>query len=104
MDFTNTTSDAAADDDDLIARLPSTGAVMFRSRRPALQKLRNQSDDLAWRPASNAALPIDALLKRTNGKPSRITPRAPETEAEPRFGLFKTVSAMRDRSGYRLRP
>lgn len=104
MDFTNTASDAVADDDDLLARLPSTGAVMFRSRRPALQQLRCQTADLTWRLANSPVLPIDALLRRTNDKSCRITPRAPEVEVEPRFGLFKTVSAMRDRSGYRLRP
>lgn len=104
MDFTNTALDAAPEDDDRVALLPSTGSAIFRSRRPALQQLRNETTDLVWCQANALTLPLDTLLKRTNGKRCRITPIAPDTNQEPRFGLFKTVSAMRDHSGYRLRP
>jgi len=63
-----------------------------------------QTADCALQPATVAIQPIDALVKRTSDTTARITPRNPETDSEPRYGLFKTVSAMRSQQGYRLRP
>ena len=104
MDFNNSTDGAAVDNADDLPFVPAAKKAVFRSRRAAHLILRTQTAEMALIAADHVPIPIDALLKRTNGKTARITPRLPGAEPEPRFSLFKTVNAMRGQSGYRLRP
>ncbi len=102
MDFANTASDASSDEQ-TSSQVKPAKPVMFRSRRAAAT-LYDGSASLALRASNLTILPIDALLKRTNGKPARITPRNPDPVETKHFSLFKAVTAMRDQQGYRLRP
>ncbi|MGB5559279.1 MAG: hypothetical protein WBN04_14865 [Paracoccaceae bacterium] len=104
MDFANTASDAIADDQASMQAAPAATPVMFRSRRATASTLREGSAATALRASNLTLLPIDALLKRTNGKAARITPRDPVSVETRPFSLFKTVTAMRGQQGYRLRP
>ena len=104
MDFANTATDTGTGDDTSTPAASSARAVIFRSRRTAGARLHDGSAVTALRTPNLTILPIDALLKRTNGKIARITLRDPEPAADRPYSLFKTVSAMRGQQGFRLRP
>lgn len=104
MDFINSTSDAADDQDGHVAFVPTVQIVRFRSRRPALLKQSDLAVHSVRRALGAPNLSVETLVDRTASNASRITPRAPETAPQPKFSIFKAVSAMRDHSGYRLRP
>ena len=105
VDYTNNAQDGASDQDDQLPFVPVSKTVMFRSRRAHLHLLWSQTADLALSAKALPALPIDALLESTSGKPARITPRPPQNDSEPKFSLFKTVSAMRGQpTGFNPRP
>jgi hypothetical protein len=106
LDFNNSNEEAKLDETADLPFVPVATKAVFRSRRPTLLILRAQTAELALIAADHVPIPIDALLKRTNGKRARITPRLPGDlpASEPRFSIFKTVNAMRGQSGYRLRP
>ena len=104
VDYTNTAQDGVSDQDDRMPFVPVSKTVMFRSRRAHLHLLWSRTADLALSAEALPALPIDALLKSSSGKPARITPRPPQNDAEPKFSLFKAVSAMRGQpTGFRAR-
>ncbi len=91
MDFINNADESARDDDGILPFVPASRALIFRSRRAALQA------------ATVTILPVDSLLDRTRDKTLRITPRPPAAVEDQPYSLFKTVSAMRSQQGYRLR-
>ena len=101
MDFFNGAAHTNSLDDSPIAFVPSAKVAVFRSKRPALQRLVAET---ALAGKATSPIPEDVLLTRTRSKTARITPRAPDAVEDRKYSLFKTVNAMRGQQGYRLRP